>query len=493
MEQQNISVNHVNKGDEWTLLLNILHHLKQKIHLIGLGTLVGIVAGLLLSTFIVPPKYTAFLDLYVTNASKVESDVVNINDLTAAQKLVNTYIVMLQANTVTDRVIEEIGREDFTQEQLLKNVTFSSVNATEVLRITAKVEDPELAVDICRAYQNIASEVLESIVGAGSVKVISTPVLPQTPSSPNKAKYTLFGAILGMLSVAALVSVEMFFDRTITDESMLSENYAIPVLGTVPDFFLFSKTLGISKKDVKKSKRLKSKNEKNEKIFTVATVLNEDTPFPISEAHNTIRSNMLFSSELQTGVIVVTSPNANDLKTTTSINLAISLTQMGAKVLLIDADLRNPSIYRQFKIGNKRGLSSVLVGYDRFEDAIVTNVVPKLDFLPAGPMPPRPAELLGSSAMIEFMSACADQYDFTIIDTSPVNVVSDALVMSGESDGIVLVTRAKKTRYNELDKAIKTVSIAKANIIGLVLTDTDIHDSSYGYRQYGYDQKTTNI
>lgn len=488
MEEINTSVTENKEGDfDLDLILRIVTYLRTRVKIIAAGALIGAVLGFVLSSFVLTPKYRAFIDLYVTNNSSTDAEAVNINDLNASQKLVSTYIVMLQANTVTDKVTEAVDPR-LTREQLLKEVSFSSVNATEVLRITAETEDAQLSVDICNAYKNIASEVLEDIVGAGSVKVISTPQYPKSPSSPSVVKYTLGGGFLGMLLIIAVALVSMFFDKTVGDEAALRERYSIPLLGTVPDFFQFSRTLGISKRDVKKSRKLKSKNENNEKIFTAATILGSQTPFPITEAYNSIRSNLMFSSELQTGILVVTSPDANDLKTTTSINLAISLTQAGAKVLLIDADLRNPSIHRQFKVGNKQGLSRVLVGYDTLSDAAVHQVQPGLDLLPTGPMPPRPAELLSSSAMIDLLEDCIDSYDFTVIDTSPVNVVSDALAMAAHSDGVLLVARSNKTSYSELDKAIKTISMAKAGILGMVLTDVEIGNGGYGYSysHYGY-------
>ena len=194
-------------------------------------------------------------------------------------------------------------------------------------------------------------------------------------------------------------------------------------------------------------------------------------------------------ANMKNGIILVTSPNANDLKTTTSINLAITMANIGAKVLLIDCDLRNASIYRQFKLSNQKGVSRVITGFESFEDAVVKDVAPGVDFLSAGPVTPRPSELLGSSSMIEFLKKQAYYYDFVILDTSPINSVTDSLAMVSVAAGMILVARENKTTVNDLDKAINAIKMANGQIMGFILTDVDTSGGGYGkygYGKYGY-------
>ena len=271
--------------------------------------------------------------------------------------MVDTYIVMLQTNSITSEVLKKMNNSGLTEGQLESSISFSSVDDTEVLKITVETESPELSFDICTTYTGIASRALEDIVGSGTVKPIGEPTLAQEPSSPSIPKYTAIFAFAALLALVMFYLIRTATRTTVSDEAALAEKYSIPVLGSVPDFFRFSKILGISKKDVNLSNKLKKSNADNEKILTNATILDQNTPFPITSAYNLIRTNILFSlSTLKNGVFVVTSPTANDLKTTTSINLAISMAQIGAKVLLVDSDLRNPSVYKYFKVGNKHGL-----------------------------------------------------------------------------------------------------------------------------------------
>ena len=483
----NINNNNTNmeQNDLFDVLL-FLFYLKKRIKLLVLGLLAGAFLGWVLSSFVIHPKYSSYVDLYITNNKKSETDAVDYNDINAAQKLANTYMVILQSNKVTQSVLSKVDT-DMSNDQLLGVTTFTSVKNTEVLRINVETKDPQLTKDICEAYKNTALIALDEVVGAGSVKVISEPQLPEKPSFPSIPKFTVIGAFLGLVLMVGICFLDMRLNKNISDDKMLSERYTIPVLGSVPDFFQFSKVLGISKKDMKKNQKLKAKNPDNEKIITSATVLNDNTPFPIREAYNGIRSNILFSLEnMKNGIIIVTSPNANDLKTTTSINLAITMAQIGAKVLLIDCDLRNASIYKHFKVSNQKGLSRVITGFETFEGSVVKDVAPGVDFLSAGPVTPRPSELLGSKYMIDFLKRRAYDYDFVVLDTSPINEVSDSLSMTSVAAGMLLIARENKTTVNDLDRAINSIKMANGQILGFILTDVDSASAGYGYGKHGY-------
>jgi capsular exopolysaccharide synthesis family protein len=223
-------------------------------------------------------------------------------------------------------------------------------------------------------------------------------------------------------------------------------------------------------------------------------LLNNSAPFHVKEAFKTIRTNLLFTlATKESKAFVVASAMPDEGKSTTAANLAVVLAQTGAQVLLLDCDLRKPSVNRLFRLPTKKGLTSILCGIDKIEEALNENVEPNLDIITAGPMSPNPSELLGSTRMADLLSIVQKAYDYVILDASPINIVSDAIIAAKQTAGIVLVTRQGKSRHDQLQKAIESCEFADVDILGIVLNDAKntIHNYGYGY-SYGYDHPLQN-
>lgn len=224
------------------------------------------------------------------------------------------------------------------------------------------------------------------------------------------------------------------------------------------------------------------KNNRKDLTNRVEQRLSGNTDFRIAEAYKNIRTGLFFS--LSTGnqkSIVFSSAEPNTGKSTTCSNLAIAMAQTGARVLLMDADLRRPVQSNIFGVKNTTGLSELLSGLANINDVIYPNVFPKLDLITSGPIPPNPSELLGSENTDRLLHSLAEHYDYIFIDTPPVNVVSDALLFSKKTAGTVLVARQKQTTYRELEKAIESVRTVDSTILGVILTDVKEAEKPYGY------------
>ncbi len=210
--------------------------------------------------------------------------------------------------------------------------------------------------------------------------------------------------------------------------------------------------------------------------------------FQIVEAYKTIRTNLLFAlAPCDNKVIVISSAEPNAGKSTVSCNLAITMAQTGAHVLLIDADMRRPSQHKTFRVNKANGLSRLLVGQITPEEAICREVARGLDLIPSGSLPPNPSELLGSEAMRELLDQLALQYDYIFIDTPPLGVVSDSLMLSNLSAGTVLVTRQRQTTYDELQNAVDSIRNVEGNVLGVVISDMLESPRAYGrYEKYHY-------
>ncbi|MCC3356094.1 CpsD/CapB family tyrosine-protein kinase [Bacillus sp. REN16] len=216
---------------------------------------------------------------------------------------------------------------------------------------------------------------------------------------------------------------------------------------------------------------------------SLVTMLNPKSP--ISEQYRTIRTNIQFSTvdeEMQ--LIMVTSSGPGEGKSTTTNNIAIVFAQQGKKVLLVDADLRKPTVHYSFRLENHVGLTNVLTKQKTLINVIQPTEQENLFALTCGPIPPNPAELLGSKAMDQFLTEVRSQYDIVIFDTPPVLVVTDAQVLANKTDGVVMVVSSNKTENDAALKAKETLMNAKAKLLGVVLNNKKRTESQY-YYYYG--------
>ncbi|UFT98858.1 CpsD/CapB family tyrosine-protein kinase [Radiobacillus kanasensis] len=203
---------------------------------------------------------------------------------------------------------------------------------------------------------------------------------------------------------------------------------------------------------------------------------------PISEQFRTIRTNLQFASvDEQLKTLLVTSSGPSEGKSSTVANLAIVFAQSGKKVLLVDADLRKPTLHYTFRLDNRKGLSSVLVGELGLIQSIVPSDIDNLDLLACGPIPPNPSELLGSKVMGMLINEASELYDLIVFDTPPVLAVTDAQILADQCDGALLVVRSKQTEYEAAQKAQELLNPAKAKLLGAVLNDREQKKASYYY------------
>jgi capsular exopolysaccharide synthesis family protein len=240
------------------------------------------------------------------------------------------------------------------------------------------------------------------------------------------------------------------------------------------------------------------KNDKDSKAVSLkqnqAAILNDKTAFVIQEAYKTARTNIIFSvagaANDSCKVIAVTSANPGEGKTTSCINLAITFAQTGARVLLIDGDLRKPRIHQYLGVVKSEGLSTVLSKQKKFDEVVYKSIRESLDVVASGSIPPNPAELLSSDAMGALIDKLKTQYDYIFFDTPPVTVVTDAAALSKYVDGLVLIVREGYTNHESIEHAINLLTIAEAKILGFFVNDIEASSSGYGaYRSKGYGYK----
>ena len=241
-----------------------------------------------------------------------------------------------------------------------------------------------------------------------------------------------------------------------------------------------------------KNNKSKTKKKNPHKYFTL---LDRELSFQAAEAFKTLRTNLIFSlSTKKRKCFAVTSAVMHEGKSTMTANLALTVAQMQAKVLLIDADLRKPVQHKLFKLKNKEGLSTLLSGFNSFKEVVNEDIIPGLDVVTCGPIPPNPSEMLGSENMRKLIDELSNYYDYIIIDTPPINVVTDTLTLSGSIAGVVLCAMSGVTTYDQYQAAIEAVKFSNVPLLGAVVTKVPVsvgkgrykRYSKYGYSKYGY-------
>lgn len=231
------------------------------------------------------------------------------------------------------------------------------------------------------------------------------------------------------------------------------------------------------------------------KVLENTPLLTNNAPFAYAEAYKTLRTNLSFASiSKQYKKIIITSAIPNEGKSTVAINLAFTLAESDASVLLIDCDLRNPTLRRLLRVRREQaeGLTSLLSGKASEEESIFSHPKMKFDVLLPGAMPPNPAELLSSPQMQALLDRLSERYDYIICDTPPVSIVTDAAALSRFCDGVLLVVRQKTSTRDQVWAAKRNLDAVQANIIGTVLSCYDMSNDTQavspyygGYYHYG--------
>ena len=326
-------------------------------------------------------------------------------------------------------------------------------------------------------YQDLLQRLKEAGVSAGlrssNIRVVDVARVPTQPISPNVQRSLVLGFLLGLSLAIGLALLLENLDNTVRSVDEVNTVSTLPALGIIPlqlanNGRLRKGTLTIS--------------PDAERSGTLALVTYERPKSEGAEAYRALRTSILLSSfGAPPKVILVTSAMPQEGKTTISANTALVLAQRGSRVLLVDADLRRPGVDKVFGLRPQVGLSTLISGSSKAEDAILPcPEVPSLWILPAGPIPPQPAELLGSTVMKDHIARWRNEFDHVIIDTPPCLSVTDAVLLSPEADRVILVARSGQTTRPALRRACDLLLQVNARVMGIVLNALDLR-SAKGY------------
>jgi polysaccharide biosynthesis transport protein len=332
-------------------------------------------------------------------------------------------------------------------------------------------------------YEGLLEKLKEAGVSAGlrsnNFRIVDVARVPTGPIEPNIPRNLSFAFMLGLTSGVGLAFLLEGLDNTVRTTEQAQMISGLPPLGMIP---LGSRTA----REGASTKRLVIATSK-EAVELITQVRPQSQ---MAESYRALRTSLLLSNlGAPPKVIMITSALPQEGKTTTSINCAVVLAQKGIRVLLIDADLRRPSIHKTLGMGPRSGLSNVLTGSATLEQAITrSSILPNLSVLPAGTPPPNPAELLASTNMRDVLDQLRGQYDHIVLDTPPTLSVTDAVVLSPRADAIVLVIRSGQTTKQALRRSRDILTQVNAKVSGVLLNAVDLSSPDY-YYYYEYQGK----
>jgi succinoglycan biosynthesis transport protein ExoP len=316
---------------------------------------------------------------------------------------------------------------------------------------------------------------------ASNVSIVDPATVPQGPSSPRKVRDLLAAALLGLMAGLGLAFLLEHHDDSFKSAEEIESYLMVPQLGMIPDFRR-SNSIAYGPKPPRPPELVEPPSGRRG-----AALLPYGFQSPAGEAYRMLRTALLLSrAGAPPKTTLITSAAPSEGKTTISVNLAVALAGSGKRVLLIDADLRRPQCHELLGTENRFGLTEVLSGMGEFDDLIRPTGFPNLFLLSSGEIPPNPSELLGSDKMQEVLCLLGERYDHLLVDSPPVTVVTDAVVLSALVDGVVLVAH-KRTSRRQVNAALSHLRYARAKVFGVVLNMVGPSVFSYNTPYYRYE------
>ncbi len=462
----------VEEADEGITLMDLLKIIRKHLPTMIIAFVI-VVAAVSAYTFLAPPKYTATAQAMATyNASQ---DGESISQQSTGGTYISNQITSYPTLAVTEKVLKPVINElglDETVDGLAGQITVTNPTNTAFVNIAAVDGDPKQAADIANAVAESLKTVIENDLYTGDtspvkVSIVQKAQTPLTKSSPKTVLYLAVGVVLGLIVGVFAALIKDLLNTRVEEPSDVRGVVRASSLGSVPV------------DDSLESKR---------------PVLVSQPNGAIAEEFRRIHTNIEFLQTDRTeGVgqlLVITSAQPSEGKTTMAINTAVALAEDGAKVLLIDADLRHPSVAHHLGIEGAAGLAHVLSGQMGPKDVVQSYWKPNLHILPGGKRPANAGVLLGSETMKLMVEQALTQYDYVIIDTAPLTVSNDGAVFGRWAKGLLLVVSRNVCEKKSLQEASDTLATAQVPVLGFIFNRADpkkvnSHSNYYYYYEDG--------
>lgn len=379
---------------------------------------------------------------------------------------------------VARKELATLERQRERQKQKIHRINRAEVDYT-ALKTEIETKKKVLADLIARQSETTTTYRLRE-TGTSNIRVVDPARVPRFPISPNKPLNLIVSLISGFCLGAGLALLIDHLDNTVKTEADIQQISGLPVLGHVPLARSFDGGAVLA-------------GRADTSELDLASHLHPQSD--LSEAFRNLRTSLLLAVPGRPPRhVLVTSCEPADGKSTVALNLAIVLTQLGRRVLLVDADLRRPRLDKTLRVAGKAGLSSYLSGNAELEEIVQKTEIPGLQIITSGPIPPNPSELLGSPRLDQLLGPFLDDHDYEhlIVDSPPLLSVADSTVLSSRTDSTILVVRSDSTRREALSQSAARLAYSRANVIGTLLNavsdESGYYHRYYWYRRYGKDE-----
>ena len=350
-------------------------------------------------------------------------------------------------------------------------------------------------------YEGLLQRLKEAGVSAGmkanNIRVVDQAEVPPKPAKPRVVLNLALGLILGMGLGVGMAFFQEYLDNTLKSPDDVQRFVRLPALGMIPAAHSgkngkgYGYGYGYGYRHGSKKAAATALIPKEVAAQLSPELVGPNGDWALLEAYRSLRTSILLSaSDRQLRTMVVTSAHPREGKTTTTVNLAITLAQLGSRVLLIDADMRKPRVAELLKVPASpggAGLSTCLTGQFTLDQSVVATAVPNVFLVPCGPIPPNPPELLSSKAMRQLLSDAREKFDFVMLDSPPLLMVSDGRILASQADGVILVAHGAQTPRVAVNQAKMQLLQANAHVVGVALNNMDFSRGGYGKYYYrGY-------
>lgn len=462
-------------------VLSILWHYAWALVLVAVLCGIG---GYVYADLTQQPTYTASSYIYVNNTTATTNPSSTTSEIAASKMLADTYTVIARMNSVLDEAQQAAGTH-YSYGTLAGMVSVNAVEDTGVLRISVTAGNAQDAMNLANGMINAIPSTASKIIVGSDARVMQEAELPSA-SMPNKVRYAVLFALAGVLVLGLILVLSEVSNDRILDAEYLQNTYNIPLLAVVPDIFESD-----SKKRPerpKKGKNGKATSNSADYYLEERAFICDKMSFSASEGYRILRTSITTMMGNVAGgkAIGITSPHNNEGKSLCAMNTSYTFGLL-EHTLLLEGDLRIPTIAKRFSIKRAPGFSELIRGKQEIADVIQRTADTKnLDIITSGNRPSNPAETLASDSAQNTLSTLTSMYDYIIMDLPPVNELADAVIAGRMLDGVIIVINEGETSKSGLRAAIRRLEQANTTILGFVMVNaaTSLYEDA-GYGKYG--------